>query len=55
MNRIERYYRDQTEHSAMRELVKKELASLDIGVQIGKLRAKHGLVEDKARRRHFRA
>jgi transcriptional regulator with XRE-family HTH domain len=29
------------EDSAMRELVEKELASLDIGVQIAKLRAKH--------------
>jgi len=29
------------EGSAMRELVKKELASVDIGVQIAKLRAKH--------------
>ena len=41
MNRFERYYRNQMEDSAMRELVEKELASLDIGVQIAKLRARH--------------
>lgn len=41
MNRFERYYRTQMEDSAMRELVEKELASLDIGVQIAQLRAKH--------------
>ena len=43
MNRFERYYSTQTEDSAMRELVEKELASLHIGVQIAKLRAKHRL------------
>lgn len=43
MNRFERYYRTQMEDSAMRELVEKELASLDIGVQIAKLRSKHRL------------
>jgi transcriptional regulator with XRE-family HTH domain len=31
------------EDSTMRELVKKELANLEIGVQIAKLRAKHRL------------
>ncbi len=41
MNRFERYYRAQMEDSVMRELVEKELAGLDIGVQIAKLRAKH--------------
>lgn len=41
MNRFERYYRTQMEDSDMRDLVEKELASLDIGVQIAKLRAKH--------------
>jgi transcriptional regulator with XRE-family HTH domain len=41
VNRFESYYRAQMEDSAMRELVEKELASLDIGVQIAKLRAKH--------------
>ena len=40
MNRFDRYYRAQMEDSAMRELVEKELARLDIGVQIAKLRAK---------------
>ena len=43
MNRFDRYYRTQMENSEMRELVEKELASLDIGVQIAKLRAKHRL------------
>ncbi|MGO9127706.1 putative Uncharacterized HTH-type transcriptional regulator HI_0659 [Candidatus Sulfotelmatobacter sp. SbA7] len=43
MNRFERYYRTQIEDSDMRELVEKELASLDIGVQIASLRAKHRL------------
>ncbi|PYV95211.1 MAG: hypothetical protein DMG89_22670 [Acidobacteria bacterium] len=43
MNRFERYYRSQMEDSTMRELVEKELASLEIGVQIAKLRAKHRL------------
>ncbi len=43
MNRFDRYYRSQMENSAMRELVEKELASLEIGVQIAKLRAKHRL------------
>ena len=43
MNRFERYYRTQMEDSAMRELVEKELAGLDIGVQIAKLRAKQRL------------
>ena len=41
MNRFDRYYRSQMEDSAMRKRVEKELASLDIGVQIAKLRAKH--------------
>lgn len=41
MNRFERYYRTQMEDSAMREMVEKELAGLEIGVQIAKLRAKH--------------
>lgn len=43
MNRFERYYDSQMEDSAMRDLVEKELASLNIGVQIAKLRAKHRL------------
>jgi transcriptional regulator with XRE-family HTH domain len=43
VNRFERYYRTQIEDSDMRELVEKELASLDIGVQIASLRAKHRL------------
>jgi len=43
VNRFERYYRSQMEDSTMRELVEKELASLEIGVQIAKLRAKHRL------------
>ena len=41
MNRFERYYRAQMEDSTMRELVEKEIAGLEIGVQIAKLRAKH--------------
>jgi transcriptional regulator with XRE-family HTH domain len=41
VNRFERYYGNQMEDSTMRELVEKELASLDIGVQIAKLRTKH--------------
>lgn len=41
MNRFESYYRAQMEDAVMRELVEKELASLDIGMQIAKLRAKH--------------
>ena len=41
MNRFERYYETQMEDAAMRQLVEKELAGLDIGVQIAKLRAKH--------------
>ena len=41
MNRFERYYRTQMEDSEMREMVEKELAGLEIGVQIAKLRAKH--------------
>ena len=43
MNRFERYYDSQMEDSVMRDLVEKELASLNIGVQIAKLRAKHRL------------
>lgn len=43
MNRFDRYYRTQMENSEMRELVEKELASLEIGVQIAKLRAKRRL------------
>ena len=43
VNRFDRYYRTQMEDAAMRELVEKELASLEIGVQIAKLRAKHRL------------
>jgi len=43
VNRFDRYYRSQMEDPAMRELVEKELASLEIGVQIAKLRAKHRL------------
>ena len=43
MNRFDRYYRTQMEDAVMRELVEKELASLEIGVQIAKLRAKHRL------------
>ena len=43
MNRLDRYYRDQMEDSTMRALVEKEIASLEIGVQIAKLRAKHRL------------
>lgn len=43
MNRFDRYYRTQMEDAAMRELVEKELAGLEIGVQIAKLRAKHRL------------
>jgi ribosome-binding protein aMBF1 (putative translation factor) len=43
VNRFDRYYRTQMENSGMRELVEKELASLEIGVQIAKLRAKHRL------------
>jgi transcriptional regulator with XRE-family HTH domain len=43
MNRFDRYFRSQMEDSEMRELVEKELASLQIGTQIAKLRAKHRL------------
>ena len=43
MNRFDRYYRTQMENSDMRELVEKELASLEIGVQIAKLRTKYRL------------
>ena len=43
MNRFDRYYRTQMEDSNMRNLVEKELAGLEIGVQIAKLRAKHRL------------
>jgi len=43
VNRFERYYDSQMEDSVMRDLVEKELASLNIGVQIAKLRAKHRL------------
>jgi transcriptional regulator with XRE-family HTH domain len=43
VNRFGHYYRNQMEDSAMREMVEKELASLDISVQIAKLRAKHRL------------
>jgi transcriptional regulator with XRE-family HTH domain len=41
VNRFERYYRTQMEDSTMRELVEKELAGLNIGIQIANLRAKH--------------
>jgi transcriptional regulator with XRE-family HTH domain len=41
VNRFDRYYRTQMEDSVMRQLVEKELAGLEIGVQIAKLRAKH--------------
>jgi transcriptional regulator with XRE-family HTH domain len=43
VNRFDRYFRAQMEDSTMRELVQKELANLEIGVQIAKLRAKHRL------------
>jgi len=43
VNRFDRYYRTQMEDSAMRERVEEELASLEIGVQIANLRAKHRL------------
>jgi hypothetical protein len=43
MNRFDRYFRSQMEDPEMRELVEKELASLQIGTQIAKLRAKHRL------------
>jgi len=43
VNRFDRYYRDEMEDSTMRELVEKEIASLEIGIQIAKLRAKHRL------------
>ena len=43
MNRFDRYYQAQMEDSTMRELVEKEIAGLEIGIQIAKLRAKHRL------------
>jgi HTH-type transcriptional regulator/antitoxin HipB len=43
VNRFDRYYRAQLESPHLRELVEKELASLEIGVQIARLRAKHRL------------
>lgn len=43
MNRFDRYYRTQVEDSTLRELVEKEIANLEIGLQIAKLRAKHRL------------
>ena len=56
MNRLDRYYRNQMEDSRMRELVEKELASLEIGVQIAKLRAKHRLNQTQlAARAHMSA
>ncbi len=43
MNRFDQYYRAQMEDTEMQELVEKELASLEIGIQIARLRAKHRL------------
>jgi transcriptional regulator with XRE-family HTH domain len=43
VNRFDRYYRTQMESPLTRELVKKELAGLEIGVQIARLRAKQRL------------
>lgn len=41
--RFDRYYENQMKDPKMRGLVEKELASLDIGVQIAKLRQKRSL------------
>jgi DNA-binding Xre family transcriptional regulator len=41
--RFDRYFENQMKDPRMRDLVEKELASLDIGVQIAKLREKRGL------------
>jgi transcriptional regulator with XRE-family HTH domain len=43
VNRFDRYYRAQMENSTMRKLVEKELAGLEVGMQIAKLRAKRRL------------
>jgi transcriptional regulator with XRE-family HTH domain len=56
VNRFERYYRTQMEDSDMRELVEKELAGLDIGIQIANLRAKHRMNQTQlAARAHMSA
>jgi len=41
--RFDRYFENQMKDPRMRDLVEKELASLDIGMQIAKLREKRGL------------
>jgi transcriptional regulator with XRE-family HTH domain len=41
--RFDRYFENQMKDPTMKELVEKELATLEIGVQIAKLREKRGL------------
>ncbi len=41
--RFERYFRTQMENPQVRELVEKELASLEVGTQIAKLRERRRL------------
>jgi transcriptional regulator with XRE-family HTH domain len=42
-NRLDRYYERQMQDSDIREMVEKELADLEVGIQIARLREKENL------------